>query len=489
MGDHLDSVRSFCSRGGGGGRARFCCTGPFSAASPGKRWVLATVSAFFFVSLCISIFIYWNDVYDIAGNYFFRAPPPPPPPSTPPRPAIKIDFPFNCTNRDPAITCPTSNQSATSQSDKSSAVTCPQYTRWIQEDLRPWKRTGITRDMVDRARDFANFRVVIVKGKVYVERYQNAYETRDVFTIWGIVQLLRLYPGKVPDLDLMFWCGDRPAILKREHNHVKHLPPVFHYCGDDESYDIVFPDWSYWGWIEVNIKPWTIMLEALKESNKKTKWKDREPYAYWRGNPYVSPRRGELMKCNLSKQHEWNARLYREDWGAERQEGFKHSNLEDQCTHRYKIYIEGVSWSVSEKYILACDSMTLLVDPKYYDFFTRSLVSKTHYWPIRTSHMCTDVKSAVDWGNDNTDKAQAIAEMASKFIQEDLKMEFVYDYMFHLLSEYGKLFKYQPTIPPGAVEVCSETTLACPGDGLWRKFMVDSMVTSPKATLPCTIPL
>lgn len=54
------------------------------------------------------------------------------------------------------------------------------------------------------------------------------------------------------------------------------------------------------------------MLEALKESNNKTKWKDREPYAYWRGNPYVSPRRGELMKCNLSEKHEWNARLYRE---------------------------------------------------------------------------------------------------------------------------------------------------------------------------------
>lgn len=54
------------------------------------------------------------------------------------------------------------------------------------------------------------------------------------------------------------------------------------------------------------------MLETLKESNKKIKWKDREPYAYWRGNPYVSPRRVELMKCNLSEKNEWNARLYKE---------------------------------------------------------------------------------------------------------------------------------------------------------------------------------
>jgi hypothetical protein len=71
---------------------------------------------------------------------------------------------------------------------------------------------------------------------------------------------------------------------------------------------------------------------------------------------------------------------------------------------RYKIFIEGIAWSVSDKYILGCDSMTLLVKPKYYDFFTRSLVEKKHYWPIRPSNLCRDIKSAVEWGNNNTDK-------------------------------------------------------------------------------------
>ena len=69
-------------------------------------------------------------------------------------------------------------------------------------------------------------------------------------------------------------------------------------------------------------------------------------------------------------------------------------------------------------------------------------------------------------------------------------MDFVYDYMFHLLTEYAKLLKFEPTIPPGAVEVCSET-MACPEeDGLWnlKNFMVESMVKSPRDTLPCTMP-
>ena len=71
---------------------------------------------------------------------------------------------------------------------------------------------------------------------------------------------------------------------------------------------------------------------------------------------------------------------------------------------RYKIYIEGLAWSVSDKYILACDSMTLLVRPRYYDFFIRGMVPLEHYWPIRDNSKCTSLKFAVEWGNNHTEK-------------------------------------------------------------------------------------
>ena len=67
-------------------------------------------------------------------------------------------------------------------------------------------------------------------------------------------------------------------------------------------------------------------------------------------------------------------------------------------------------------------------------------------------------------------------------------MEYVYDYMFHLLNEYSKLLKFKPSIPPEAVELCSET-MACNANGSTRnKFMVDSLVKSPTQTLPCNLP-
>ncbi|KAI8019691.1 hypothetical protein LOK49_LG04G02708 [Camellia lanceoleosa] len=44
----------------------------------------------------------------------------------------------------------------------------------------------------------------------------------------------------------------------------------------------------------------------------------------------------------------------------------------------------------------------------------------------------------------------------SKFIQEELKMKNVYDYMFHLLYGYGKLLKYKPTVRKDRLK-CVET--------------------------------
>ncbi|XP_017215853.2 uncharacterized protein LOC108193627 [Daucus carota subsp. sativus] len=392
--------------------------------------------------------------------------------------------------------------------DPSMNMACPEYFRWIHEDLRHWRETGISKDMVERANRTAHFRLVIIDGKAYVEKYVKSIQTRDLYTIWGIVQLLRWYPGRLPDLDMMFDCNDRPVIRSKDHRGPNASPPpLFRYCSDVWSMDIVFPDWSFWGWVETNIKPWANVVKDIKEGNKRTKWKDREPFAYWKGNPSVAATRAHLMRCNVTDKTDWNARLFVQDWNKESKVGYKQSNLEDQCTHiiffyiihlglRFIIrhlmhlalkYIEGWAWSVSEKYIPACDSPTLFVTPRFYDFFTRGMVPLTHYWPIRDRDKCRSLKFAVEWGNNNTEKAQAIGKASSRFIQEELKQEYVYDYMFHLLNEYAKLLKYKPSIPPNAIELCPET-MACLAGSDYNKFMMASLVNSPRDSVPCTMP-
>ncbi|XP_031484020.1 uncharacterized protein LOC116253374 isoform X1 [Nymphaea colorata] len=370
---------------------------------------------------------------------------------------------------------------------------CPDYFRWIHEDLRPWNRSGITREMVESGKKLADFRLVIVGGKAYVETYRRSFQTRDLFTIWGILQLLSWYPGHIPDLDLMFNCGDVPMVPAAGFwpwtwiRKWRVPAPVFHYCADDASQDIVFPDWSFWGWAEVNIKPWKLLVKELRAGNEKTKWKERARTAYWKGNPYVSRTRRDLLKCNLSESHDWNARLYIQNWEEEIQRGFKQSNLADQCTHRYKIYVEGVAWSVSRKYILACDSPTLSMKDRYYDFFSRSLLPGQHFWPISADNKCPSIKFAVDWGNSHPQKAQEIGKAGSSFILNDMRMENVYDYMFHALTEYAKLLRYKPTIPSAAKPVCLES-MASSESGRVKEFMIESMVEGPRNAGPCALP-
>lgn len=103
--------------------------------------------------------------------------------------------------------------------------------------------------MVEKASKTAHFRLVIHRGKAYVKRYRKSIQTRDDFTLWGILQLLRWYPGKLPDLDLMFDADDRPVVRSDDYTgqQNKDPPPLFRYCSDDASLDIVFPDWSILG--------------------------------------------------------------------------------------------------------------------------------------------------------------------------------------------------------------------------------------------------
>ncbi|XVF22577.1 hypothetical protein REPUB_Repub12eG0183400 [Reevesia pubescens] len=472
----------------------FCLMSELQKSFTGSSWLpvkkkaaVSTVIAVFLLISGVLVSVAWFDASIFSGVYSYQnlglS-------SNSTKARDKLEFPLKCSTGNLTQTCPRDYPTTNNPTkpDSSSKVTCPSFFRWIHEDLKPWKETGISRDMVERARKTAHFRLVIVKGKAYVEKYRKAIQTRDMFTLWGILQLLRLYPGRLPDLELMFDCNDRPVVRSRDFQGPDvRPPPLFRYCADESSLDIVFPDWSFWGWAETNIRPWRSVLKDIEKGNQRTQWKDRVPYAYWRGNPSVAPTRKDLMKCNVTDKNNWNTLLYIQDWGKESKQGFKQSNLEDQCTHRYKIYIEGATWSVSEKYILACDSMTLMINPKYYDFFSRSMVPMQHYWPIRRKSKCRDLKFAVEWGNNHTDKAQAIGKAGSKLIEEFLTMQNVYDYMFHLLNEYSKLLKFKPTIPPHAQRVCTETT-ACLEKGLWKKFMVQSMVKSPSDKLPCTLP-
>jgi hypothetical protein len=129
----------------------------------------------------------------------------------------------------------------------------------------------------------------------------------------------------------------------------------------------------------------------------------------------------------------------------------------------------------------------LLVDTPFQDFFSRGFVAGKHYWPINATHKCPSIKFAVDWGNAHPAQAQRMGGEGSAFAQEELSMDYVYDYMLHLLTNYAGLLRYKPTVPEGAVELCLES-MACPANGRAREFMMESMERYVADFEPCTLP-
>ncbi|CAL4914777.1 unnamed protein product [Urochloa decumbens] len=406
-------------------------------------------------------------------------------------------IPFTC-NNDTSPTCRRTDAASSPSSavePPSSAVpppaSCPDYFRYIHSDLSPWKETGITRDAVERGRDLAHFRLVVLGGRAYVETLRRPFQTRDVITQWGILQLLARYPGRIPDLDLMFQCGDTPVVRAADFPRRSDAPPLFRYCKDADgaTLDVLFPDWSFWGWPEVNIRPWSPFLVAAARESRRLPWPARQPYAFWKGNADVSPARADLLRCNSTTGGgvDWNARLFRQDWAAAERDGFNGSDPAGQCAYRYKVYVDGRAWSVSLKYILACDSPALLVDTRFRDFFSRGLVAGRHYWPVDAARKCAAIRLAVDWGNAHPARAARMGRDGSGFAREELAMENVYDYMLHVLTEYARLLRYKPTVPENAVELCSES-VACTAGGRAREFMMESRERYVADYEPCTLP-
>lgn len=70
---------------------------------------------------------------------------------------------------------------------------------------------------------------------------------------------------------------------------------------------------------------------------------------------------------------------------------------------------------------------------------------------------------------------------------ESISMDRVYDYMFHLITEYSKLQKFKPEKPASANEVCAGSLL-CFAEQKERELLERSRVV-PSLDQPCKLPV
>lgn len=91
--------------------------------------------------------------------------------------------------------------------------------------------------------------------------------------------------------------------------------------------------------------------------------------------------------------------------------------------------------------------------------------------------------SDVDWIDH--EQAEAIGKRGQAFTQE-MDMDQVYDYMYHLIVEYSKLQDFKPAPPSLAQEVYVESIL-CVADKQQRELLERSYASPSFSSLPCTL--
>ncbi|KVH87946.1 Lipopolysaccharide-modifying protein [Cynara cardunculus var. scolymus] len=134
---------------------------------------------------------------------------------------------------------------------------------------------------------------------------------------------------------------------------------------------------------ETNQKPWEVALKDIKEGNKRVKWKERVPYAYWKGNRNVAPVRADLLKCNHTPHVDWATRLFsqaQENGDASSrfiQEFVKMENAYDYMLHLLTEYAKLLKFkpTIHPNAVELCsESMACLADGKWRKFMADSLV-------------------------------------------------------------------------------------------------------------------
>ena len=98
-------------------------------------------------------------------------------------------------------------------------------------------------------------------------------------------------------------------------------------------------------------------------------------------------------------------------------------SLEDHTKYKYLIDLSGQGFSARIKYLMFSRRPLFIVDREFHDWISVDLVPWVHFIPVMESKMETDLLEKLEWAENNSSKANEIAENALDFISQKLTPE------------------------------------------------------------------
>mmetsp|Transcript_524 Transcript_524/g.1576 ORF Transcript_524/g.1576 Transcript_524/m.1576 type:complete len:1117 (-) Transcript_524:961-4311(-) len=308
------------------------------------------------------------------------------------------------------------------------------YLEYILRDLKPWADLGgISKHDVRNvsiltggycAGDMVRFQ--IMRGRLWVdyrtERGSDGWypaklgpgntsaKGRVPFLIFALLDVLRAFPGQIPDVDAVVHTSDfacmkkDPSIVdyKRPFEITPERPmPILGYNGAPNYFDIPVPDYTYYGhehsWFmdaaDDLVIGWGQQQDYLRGRCDLVPLKDRKPLLIWRGRTHDPeyPKR-DLLRRRFVKCPKKLRAMGRDSDAALFDMTTKDVILSSLCDFRYSAYLECEAYTTNLRQKLATGSPLLSPTMQYWEWWSRALVPGKHFVEVSSGdHMCEDI--------------------------------------------------------------------------------------------------
>ncbi len=319
--------------------------------------------------------------------------------------------------------------------------------------LAPWRKTGIQKEDLDKARALGRplVRYQISGGRLYRDA-QCYFPPR----CEGIEHFLQEIAPELPDVEFLVNVQDNPVSYD-----LTHPLPVFSFSKiPGEQADILYPAWAFWeGGPALSVIPtwrWDFTREDLLKAGDALSWEAKKPVLFFRGSR-TNETRDPYVLHSLQAGSGWDVRYTLNQ--SQKQTDYVTNVLKlapaepvsprDHCAYRYLLNFDGVAASFRLKNLLACGGLVFYVEPRWVEFFYSKLVPGEHYIPLSLD--AAEAARVVETLKADDPRGQRIARNGRDFIGKHLTLEHVRRYWLDLLEEYASLQRFQPQRDPSLV--------------------------------------
>ncbi|XP_043590819.1 O-glucosyltransferase rumi homolog [Bombus pyrosoma] len=327
------------------------------------------------------------------------------------------------------------------------------YKDIIINDLKPFKKKGISKDLINIAKTRGTV-YQIIQGKLYRQK-DCMFPSR----CSGIEHfLLKLAPG-LTDMDLVINVRDYPQSSK----HFGGPLPIFSFSKTPEYYDITYPAWAFWeGGPAISLYPrglgrWDEHRVSLDKASKNTLWEEKENKAFFRGSR-TSSERDNLILLSRKKPNLVDAQYTKNQaWKSNEDTLYappaSEASLEAHCKYKYLFNYRGVAASFRHKHLFLCRSLVFHVGDEWTEFYYNAMIPWIHYIPVSKDANQTVLEELIQFAIDNDETSKKIADRGRDFIWNNLKLSDVTQSWKNLLKKYSKLLTYKTTLDKSLIKV------------------------------------